>query len=284
MTPLRVLTVDDEVLSLRRLHLLLSNIGGIQQVGEARGCEEAIRRIPVLRPDVLLLDVKMRDGTGFDVIEKLPSGKFPVVIFVSAFDHYAVRAFETSAIDYVLKPVEFERLAGALDRARERLTIFDAEDQLQEMRAVITALRENARRDHSHRFETELWIRKNVTGFVRVPVESIEWVSSEDDYVRVHTPENSYLMRGSIRKLESTLDPRLFIRIHRSTLIRRSAIKEFRSPRFGAVEVVLRSGQHLRAGRVYAKALRRALSETTSAAHSDIPDETGTGRSIKSVR
>ncbi len=264
MTRLRILTVDDEVLALRRLHLLLGNMEAVERIGEARGCDEAIRQIEALQPDVLLLDVQMRDGTGFDVIERLPPGKPPLVIFVSAFDHYAVRAFEASAIDYVLKPVEFERLEAALNRARERLTAFDAEQQLEEMRAIIATLRMNMRGDDNPRYETELWIRKNVTGFARVPVDSIEWVCSEDDYVRVHTREASYLMRSSIRSLEGRLDPQYFARIHRRALVRKSAIREFRSPRFGATEVVLQSGQRLPAGRVYAKTLRRMVSDLTS--------------------
>ena len=260
---LRVLAVDDEVLALRRIHLLLGNMANVDRVGEARGCAEAIRQIEALEPDVLLLDVQMRDGTGFDVIDKLPSGKPPLIIFVSAFDHYAVRAFETSAIDYVLKPVEFERLEAALDRARHRLTSFDSDLQLEEMRAIIATLRANIRSQDSPRYETELWIRKNVTGFARVPVDSIEWVCSEDDYVRVHTRDASYLMRSSIRSLEGRLDPQFFARIHRRALVRKSAIREFRSPRFGATEVILQNGQRLPAGRVYAKTLRKMVSELT---------------------
>lgn len=264
MTPLRVLAVDDEVLALRRVHLLLGNMEGIHRIGEARGCEEALRQIQALQPDVLLLDVQMRDGTGFDVVEKLPPGKPPLIIFVSAFDHYAVRAFETSAIDYVLKPVEFERLQAALDRARDRLTGFDADQQLEEMRAIISALRTSMRTNGDPRYETELWIRKNVSGFARVPVDSIEWVCSEDDYVRIHTRETSYLMRSSIRSLEGRLDPQCFARIHRRALVRKSAIREFRSPKFGSTEVVLQNGQRLPAGRVYAKTLRKMVSELTS--------------------
>ena len=267
MTCLRVLAVDDEVLALRRLHILLGNLEGVEQIGEARGCDEAVRLVQTLEPDVLLLDVQMRDGTGFDVVEKLPPGKPPLIIFVSAFDHYAVRAFETSAIDYVLKPVEFERLQAALGRARDRLAAFDADQQLEEMREIITALRSSMREDGQPRYETELWIRKNVTGFARVPIDSIEWVCSEDDYVRVHTRETSYLMRSSIRSLEGRLDPSLFTRIHRRALVRKSAIREFRSPRFGATEVVLQSGQRLPAGRVYAKTLRRMVSELTSSSN-----------------
>jgi DNA-binding LytR/AlgR family response regulator len=254
---MRVIAVDDEVLALRRVQLFLANMPGVEHVGEAKGCAEAHEQIIRLRPDVVLLDVQMRDGTGFDLIDRLPACHLPLVIFVSAFDQYAVRAFETSATDYVLKPVEFERLRDALGRAQERLGAGSARQQLEEMRLVVAALRQGMRGEELPRYETEFWIRKNVSGFDRVAVESIEWVSSEDDYVRLHTRANSFLMRGSIRGLLSRLDPILFTRIHRKVLVRTSAIREIRSPRFGALEVILDGGQQLCAGRVYAKELRR---------------------------
>jgi two-component system LytT family response regulator len=156
-----VLTVDDEPLALRRLALALSEMPDIEHAGEASGCEEAIREIARLRPNILLLDIRMRDGTGFDVIDQLPTQNSPAVIFVSAFDHYAARAFEASVVDYVLKPVEFDRLRDALDRARVKLEASDAGQQLSELRTVIASLRASMRERNPPQFEPELWIRKN---------------------------------------------------------------------------------------------------------------------------
>lgn len=258
--PLRILAIDDEPLALRRVRLICNDLPDVELVGEAGSCAIAQSEIARLRPDVLLLDIQMRDGSGFDLLDRLPIGHSPPeVIFVSAFDHYAIRAFEAQIVDYVLKPVQFDRLRDALQRARSRLAAKGSLNQIEELRSVVEALRANMRDAAAQRYETELWIRKNVTGFARVPVESIEWVSSEDDYVRVHTESGSHLLRASIRSLCDRIDPSLFIRIHRKTLVNRSAIKELKSQRVGRLEVVLRSGQKLATGRIYAKKLRQTI-------------------------
>jgi DNA-binding LytR/AlgR family response regulator len=261
MAPLRILTIDDEPLAQRRLQVILRNLPDVELVGQASGCAEGLAAAAALKPDLLLLDVQMRDGSGFDVVDGLDPEWLPAIIFVTAFDHYAVRAFDTTAVDYVLKPVQLDRLQSAIGRARARLAAADAEQRVDELRAIVSSLRETMRDVEAPRYETELWIRKNVTGFARVPVDSIEWVSSEDDYVRVHTAHAEYLMRGSIKSLESRVDPDHFIRIHRQTLVRKSSIKELRSRAVGRVEVILQSGEQLRAGRIYAKHLRRAVAE-----------------------
>ena len=136
MKPMRVLAVDDEQLSLRRLKLLLQTIPYVQQVGEADSCSGALARIAELAPDVVLLDIKMRDGSGIDVAEALAGRPSPpAIVFVTAFDRFAARAFETIAADYVLKPVERDRLAQALQRARSRRASADAEHRIAEHRA-----------------------------------------------------------------------------------------------------------------------------------------------------
>ena len=255
MNLLRVLTVDDEVLALRRLKLLLQTLPYVEQVGEADGVADALARIASLAPDVVLLDIRMRDGTGFDLIEVLarrPTA--PTIILVSAFDRLAVRAFETSAVDYLLKPVDRERLGQALERARRRRGESDAEQRVAELQEIIRNLRSDAGEGGAG-YEPEFWVR-NGSGFVKVPVDAIEWVASEDEYVRLNTATASYLMRGSIRQLEARLDPGRFVRIHRRWLVRRGAIAELRAPRLGRTEVVLQSGKRLAAGRVYGRHLR----------------------------
>lgn len=259
METCRVLTVDDEVLALRRLKLVLQNFPGIEHVGEATSCEEALAKIRETRPDILLLDVKMRDGTGFDILDQLDREAMPQVIFVSAFSHFAVRAFASPAVDYVLKPVESGRLAQALDRAQRRIISDDAEQRVAELHQIIMNLRASFEHNAASPFEREFWIRENVTGFVRVPVDAIEWVTSEDDYVRLHTRDRSYLLRSSIRKFEERVDPDQFVRIHRQALVRVSAIREVRNPSFGRQEVILYNNERLRVGRVYAKRFRDAL-------------------------
>lgn len=259
MNLLRVLTVDDEVLARRRLKLLLGTLPYVEQVGEADGFGEALARIASLAPDVVLLDIRMRDGSGFDLIEALSQRAIaPTIIFVSAFDSFAVRAFETSAIDYLLKPVERERLGQALDKARQHRNAADAEQRVAELQDIVRNLR-SATDEGAPHYESLFWVR-NGGGFVKVPVDSIEWVASEDEYVRLNTPNGSYLLRSSIRQLEARLDPDRFVRIHRRLLVRKAAIAEMRATRLGRAEVVLSSGKRLPAGRVYGKALRHLLS------------------------
>lgn len=257
MTALKVLAVDDEILALRRLRRALDEIDGVTLIGEADGCTAAIDMVRRMKPDILLLDIRMRDGTGFDVVDALGGELTPVVIFVSAFDHYAIRAFEANAADYVLKPIETDRLRHAIGRARARLEAEAAHERMAELHAVIASLRDGMQ-DHESgsRYETEIWIRKSLGGYIRVSIDSIDWVSSEDDYVRIHTAEGSFLLRGSIRTFEQRVDPQKFIRVHRRTLVRTSAIREVKSPRMGGLEVVLEGGERLKAGRIYARQVR----------------------------
>ncbi|WP_162806738.1 LytR/AlgR family response regulator transcription factor [Sphingosinicella terrae] len=254
---LRVLTVDDEPLARRRLKRLLDALPEAQAVGEAGGCAEAIEKAGALVPDVVLLDIRMRDGDGFAVAEALSRApEPPAIVFVTAFDRFALRAFETIAADYLLKPVERERLAQALDKARARRAAQDAQARIAELQSVVAALRagtEAAERRPAQ--ESEFWLRHG-SGTVRVAAEAITHVGSEDEYVRLYTPAGSWLMRGSIRQLEARLDPGAFVRVHRKWLVRRSEIVEVRRPRLGRAEVVLSGGQRVPAGRVHVRALK----------------------------
>ena len=255
MNSLRVLTVDDEPLALRRLEILLSAIPNVEQVGQAQGVREALKKIDELAPNVVLLDIKMRDGNGFDLIEALARCTIaPVVVFVTAFDRFAVRAFETSAVAYLLKPIERDRLALALQKARHRLSEIDADQRIAELREIIRSLRSEVNEGDA-RYESEFWLKSDC-GLVKVPVDSIECVRSEDEYVRLDTASGSYLMRGSIRKLQQRLDPEQFVRIHRRWLVRKAAIARLQTSSLGQTSVLLSSGTRLLAGRVYGKRLR----------------------------
>jgi len=266
MNSLRVLTVDDEKLALRRLKLLLRSIAYVEHVGEANSCEEAISSIKGLSPDAVLLDIRMRDGDGFEVIEALADRPDPpAVIFVTAFDHYAVRAFDSAVVDYLLKPVERDRLSAALSRARKQRLAATAEQRLGEMNEVVRNLRAHAGERNGTPYETEFWLR-GAGGLLRVPVETIDCVSSEDDYVAVHTTRGAHLMRGSIRQFESRVEPGQFVRVHRGWLVRRSAISELKTSRFSPSEVLLRSGKRVPVGRVYLRLLKAGLREASARA------------------
>jgi two-component system LytT family response regulator len=259
MTPLRVMTVDDESLALRRLRLLLQTISEAEHVGEANSCAEAHAKISELNPDVVLLDIKMRDGNGFEVVEAIADrANPPLVIFVTAFDQFAPRAFDKAVVDYLLKPVERDRLALALDRVRQQLQAKDAEQRVEELQQVLRELRNASNSSALPAFETEFWLR-GTGGLIRVPVDAIDCVGSADEYVAIHTSSGSHLMRGSIRQFSQRVEPGLFVRVHRQWLVRRSAIAKLMSRSIGQTEIVLKNGRRLPAGRVYLKQLRNSI-------------------------
>jgi two-component system LytT family response regulator len=259
MNLLRALTVDDEMLALRRLRLLLQAMPHVELVGEASSCKDAIDKIATLAPDLVLLDIRMRDGDGFDVIEWIGERPNPpAVIFVTAFDHYAVRAFERAVVDYLLKPIERDRLAQAISRAHHQMRAIEAEQRISEMQELLRNLRSAAAGRGDTPYETEFWLR-GASGLVRVPIDAIESASSEDDYVALHTRNGSHLMRGSLRQFEARVEPGQFVRIHRRWIVRRYAIAELRTRRTGGGEVNLTSGKRLPVGRAYLKKLRDNL-------------------------
>lgn len=272
MTPLRILVVDDEPLALRRLKLLLQSTSYCEQVGEASSCTEALEKIASSSPDVILLDIRLRDGNGFDVVQSIAHRPNPpAVIFVTAFDQFAVRAFETSVVDYLLKPVERDRLARALSRAREHLRAMSSDQRVAELQSVVRNLRSAHAGKGQRSYETEFWVRGS-SGLVRILVESIDCVSSEDEYVSLHTPGGSHLMRSSLKQFEARVEPDLFVRVHRRWLVRKEAIAEVRTPRLGSSEIVLRNGRRVPAGRVYLKHLRQQLGGLAPAASAQRQD------------
>lgn len=259
MTPLRVLAVDDEPLALVRARQMLARIPGALLVGTAGGCGEGEALVRELKPDVLLLDIAMRDGSGFDMLNKLGADLACAVIFVTAFDYFAVRAFESSAADYVLKPISAARLSDAIERARTRLEAADATAQLADLHATVASLRARLREETT---VGDLWIRGSGGAMVRVAIDEVEWLQSEDDYVRLHTRNGSHLTRGSIRALAPKFDASKFVRIHRNALVRRAAIRAIHRVGTSGVVVELNGGVRIPAGRVYAKQLKLDLSES----------------------
>ncbi len=256
-----IVAVDDEPLALRRMEIVLSGIVGARLIGSAGNCRDAVSLIAARRPDIALLDIRLRDGTAFDILDGLPKDVAPAVIFTTAFDHFAIRAFELSAVDYVLKPIETARLGEAIAKARDRLAADDAGREVEEMRRIIGDLRAEFHASRQSPFETELWIRGATGGLTRVLLDEVDWVSSEDDYVRLHTGATSHLLRLSIKQLEARVDPARFVRVHRAALVRLAAIVQVHQSASGRKEVILRDGTRVAAGRVYAKRLRALLRE-----------------------
>ena len=238
----RVLIVDDEPLARRRLDILLKAIPDVEVAGAAQDGAAARRMIGELRPDVMLLDIKMPGLNGFQLLDALPAGTAPIVIFVTAFDHYAVEAFKRAAFDYLLKPVEPERLRAAIGRAREALTTRGATERVRELEEIIGNLRQGDAAA-APRFDREVWVHDR-NDRLSLPVAAIDWVGAERDYVRIHAGGRSYLVRQAMGALEAKLDPTVFRRIHRSSLVRLDRIVRLRSG-FGRCSVVLSTGVEL---------------------------------------
>lgn len=257
MSPISVLVADDEPLARRRLQLALAQMNDVRFIGFARDGGEAVEAIRSKAPDVLLLDVKMPVFDGFEVAEAL-QGEGPEIVFVTAYDHFAVRAFEAHAVDYLLKPVEFERLALALQRARASRAARSAQSRVQELTEVVEVLRSESRAPPEKRFEKEFWI-KDRGQWLRVPVDIIDWIEAERDYMRLHCGARSHLLRATMAGLEGMLDPEEWTRIHRSVLVRRARVSAVRRTPSGGLMVRMANGAETPVGRAYMHAVLRDL-------------------------
>jgi len=246
--PLRILIVDDEPLAVRRLEIGLAGIPGAEAVGSATDAEKAARAIAALDPDVILLDIRMPGLDGLQLVETLSPAAMPAVIFVTAYSRFAVDAFKVKAVDYLLKPVEFPRLAQALDRAREALA---AREALQGARPLAEIERTDGRSD-------EIWVVTRGARH-RLAAGQIEWIQAERDYVRVHAAGRTHLIRRSIQALSRELDPDAFVRVHRSALVRLDQVASLTRNEDGALRLVLRSGAMVGVSRRHAAALRARL-------------------------
>jgi two-component system, LytTR family, response regulator len=256
---LRALIVDDEPLARRRLQRALAPLGEMIVVGEAGNIREAAEQIAEHRPNLLLLDIQMPNGSGFDLLETL-SEPAPAVIFVTAFDEYAVSAFEARAIDYVLKPIEFARIAEAVERARKALKAQEQDQRLAELQEIVATLRaELARRDEK---ALSFWV--NSRGEMhRIAATDIVWIEAERDYARIHTAARSWLYHESLSSLEDRLDPRSFVRVHRSAILRRERVRAFVRGAFASLTAVLDNGTEVRVGRTYEREIRSELRRQT---------------------
>lgn len=256
--PLRLLLADDEPLALRRLRLALQAIPDVQVVGAASDGAQAIDQMKELKPDVVLLDIKMPLADGFEVANAVEEAGGPAVIFVTAFDSYALQAFETSAVDYLLKPVEFERLASALSRARDRRAAKDAGRRAEELQSVLEALRKEANDRDGPRYEKEFWIRERGR-FLRVPVADVERIEAERDYVRLYWEGRTLLYRETMSHLEEKLDPDVMLRVHRSAFVNWKRLKAVHRDANGRLIAVLDTGDEVPVSRAYAQRVMQEM-------------------------
>lgn len=242
---LRALIVDDERLSRQRLKRMLAAHPDVEVLPECRNGAEAIAAIRAHAPDILFVDVEMPGTDGFAVLDAI-TGPCPAIVFVTAHSQYAVRAFETSVIDYLLKPFDEARFERALARAKDRVRQQHRTDLTAELRALLQGA---GGRDRP----LERITVRDGDKAVFVKVAEIDWIEAESNYVRLHVGSGSHLLREALSSIEGRLDPRHFRRIHRSTIVNTDAISELRSWFHGEYRLVLRSGVELKLSRSYRK-------------------------------
>jgi two-component system LytT family response regulator len=252
-TPIRVLVVDDEPLAREKIRGMAAADPEIRVVGECTNGAEAIEAIQTIRPDLILLDVQMPEVGGFAVLEALKDEGLPPVIFITAYDHYAVRAFEVHALDYLLKPFDRERFKAAIERAKRQIRRDQNGDGLD---ARILALLEQIK--EPMRYCERLVVKTGGRVFF-LNTDEIDWIEAEGNYVNIHTGKKSYLLRETISSLEAQLDPKEFVRIHRSSIVRLDRVKELQPWSHGEYHVILLDGTQLTLSRSYREKLQSAL-------------------------
>jgi two-component system LytT family response regulator len=266
MNAIRVIVVDDEALARRRITRLLADRQDFEVVGEFDSGRKAALAIPEIDPDLLFLDIQMPEMGGFEVLESLSRARPPVVIFVTAYDDYAVRAFEVHALDYIMKPFDDDRFEEALIHARARLRMESDDSLRHRMTAVARALQGLGAGSPAQSAAGNRWIERLVVRtqdrawFVRVA--DIEWVEAADYNVRIHTPERTYTTRETLSGIAEQLDPRRFVRVHRSTIVNIDRVREIQPYFHGAYILVLQDGTEIRLSRARRHAFEEALGQS----------------------
>jgi two-component system LytT family response regulator len=237
--PLQVVIADDEVLARQKLLQLLRDEPDVEVVGEGANAAETIDLVQLTQPDVLLLDVRMPGMDGFDVISALGSGSLPSIIFTTAHDQYALKAFEVHAVDYLLKPFTRERLQAALQHAREQREYAK--------KPTAAGLKSKQKKEYVNRL-----VFRSKGRIVFLPVAEIRWVGAEENYVRICSGKEAHMLRDTMANFESRLDPQVFLRVHRSAIVNLQHVKEFRTDGSeGECFVTMSDGQKLPVSRGY---------------------------------
>lgn len=250
MERIRALIVDDEPLARERIRNLLERDPEVVVAAECRDGQEAIAAIREHAPDLVFLDVQMPEKSGFDVIAEADVESLPVIVFVTAHDDYALRAFEVAALDYLLKPFDEDRFRRTLDRAKAQIRSRRPDEFQQRLLSMMEDLRAAPR-------GLERLIVKTGGQLVFLKTEEVDWIQAEGNYVRLHVGTASHLVRETIQSLEASLDPDRFLRIHRSTIVNLDRVREIQPLVHGEYRVVLTDGTKLSLSRGYRDRLSR---------------------------
>jgi two-component system, LytTR family, response regulator len=252
---LKLLIVDDEPLARERIREMLRADPQIEVIGDCSNGDDAIRAVRASRPDLLLLDIQMPGTDGFGVLEALEPDEIPCVIFITAYDQYAVKAFEVYALDYLLKPFDRERFTKAIERAKQHVLKERTESLNDRVLAVLNEIK------NKPEYLERLVIRTNGHIFF-IKTEEIDWLEAEGNYVRLHSGKESYLLRDAISSLENQLDPKKFLRIHRSAIVNINRIQELQPWFHGEYRVILQDGVQLTLSRSYRDKLNELVGKS----------------------
>jgi two-component system LytT family response regulator len=253
---IRCVIADDERLARQKLRVLLEPEHDVEVVAECSNGKETIEAIRTHRPDLLLLDIQMPDLDGFQVLNAIPPRQMPVVIFATAYDQYAIKAFEAHALDYLLKPFDQERFRDGLNRVRMALARESDSEFRQRVLNLIAGAKPTAP-------EARRLVVRAGGRVVFLDYDEIEWIEAAANYVRLHAGKEVHMLRGSIGHLAETLDPSEFVRVHRSTIVNVRCIKELQPCNSGEFIVVLRSGKQLSCSRGYRAGLQEFIGKKT---------------------
>ncbi|MEH6827100.1 LytR/AlgR family response regulator transcription factor [Parasphingorhabdus sp.] len=261
---IKTILVDDEKLAIQGLQIRLEKFDDIEIVDTCRNGREAIRKIKTLKPDLVFLDIQMPGFDGFSVVQGIMEIEPPLFIFVTAYSEHAVRAFEAEAIDYLVKPVEEDRLADAIDRVRKRLSEKRGGAELEKLKNVLSEIAPDAMANiedsdepaSANRYEKLINVKDRGQIF-RVDVDTIERIDAAGDYMCIYTADNSLILRETMKDLEKRLDPRHFQRVHRSTIVNLSQVKEVKPHTNGECFLVLGSGAQVKVSRSYRDVVAR---------------------------
>ena len=252
---IRTVIADDELLARKKLRILLGSESGIHVVAECRDGKQTLAAVHSLKPDLLFLDIRMPEGDGFEVLNKISEEEMPAVVFTTAYDRYAIRAFEAHALDYLLKPFDQERLHSAVERARTDIIRSHNHGVTRRFLNLLASAKADSPQ------ETRLVIKAGGR-VVFLDLDEVDWIEAAANYVKLNVGKDSYLLREGIGRISERLDPTRFVRIHRSTIVNVRKIKELQPCDSGEYIAVLKNGKELSCSRGYRPELQRLIEKT----------------------
>lgn len=239
---MRTVIADDECLSRKKLRILLSSENGVDVAAECQDGKQAVDAVRIYKPDLLFLDIEMPDLNGFEVLDQLSKEQMPIVIFTTAYDHYAIRAFEAHALDYLLKPFNQTRLHRSLERARAELLKSHEQGVKARLLDMLSATKTESK-------PLRRLVIKTAGRVVFLDLNEIDWIEAAANYVKIHAGKDSYLLREGIGNMSAKLDSGRFVRIHRSFIVNINRIRELQPCENGEFIAVLRNGKELSCSR-----------------------------------